>query len=214
MFVPVCSKTPKLWRLCKRTNHPYEVELLPSRVNVLFWWHWTNLITWSVPSNTGKTIWCPEISPPPCRARARARARNRKKIYSYNSMSRRNRYQMQFDHEKLDVYQVSLQFVVWTFKLYAGLTGPNRHPRDQILRASQSITQNIAEGNGKRSIADRKRFFQIARGSALECSSILDILTACGAIHSDQTLTGRQMLFRIVSRLSKMTEKRPVDQKN
>jgi four helix bundle protein len=69
---------------------------------------------------------------------------------------------MQFAHEKLDVYQVSLQFAAWTFKLSTSLTGPNRHPHDQILRASQSITQNIAEGNGKRSIADRKRFFQIA----------------------------------------------------
>ena len=129
-------------------------------------------------------------------------------------MSRRNRYQMQFDHEKLDVYQVSLQFVAWTFELYPGLTGPNRHPRDQILRASQSITQNIAEGNGKCSIADRKRFFQIARGSALECSSILDILMACGTLHPDHILNARQMLFRIVSMLSKMIEKRSVDQKN
>jgi four helix bundle protein len=147
----------------------------------------------------------------PYRARARARARNRKKICSYHSMSRRNRYQMQFDHEKLDVYPVSLQFVAWTFKRFSGLTGPNRHPRDQILRASQSITQNIAEGNGKRSIADRKRFFQIARGSALECSSILDIFIACGTIHPEPILNGRQLLLRIVSMLSQMIEKRPVD---
>jgi hypothetical protein len=27
---------------------------------------------------------------------------------------------MQFDHEKLNVYQVSLQFVAWTFELYPG----------------------------------------------------------------------------------------------
>ena len=122
-------------------------------------------------------------------------------------MNRRNQYQMQFDHEKLHVYQVSLQFVAWTFELRANLTGPIRHPRDQILRALQSITQNIAEGNGKRSIADKKRFFQIARGSALECFSILDILITCGTRNPEDILKGRQMLFRIVSMLSKMIEK-------
>ena len=35
--------------------------------------------------------------------------------------------------------------------------------RDQWLRASQSIPLNIAEGNGKSTAADRRRFFEIAR---------------------------------------------------
>jgi len=44
---------------------------------------------------------------------------------------------MKFDHEKLDVYRVSLEFVGWAFVLCKGLSGLNRHPRDQLLRASQ-----------------------------------------------------------------------------
>jgi four helix bundle protein len=55
----------------------------------------------------------------------------------------------------------------------------DRPARDQLRRASQSISPNIAEGNGKGTNGDRCRFFAIARGSALECASIQDGLEAC-----------------------------------
>jgi len=45
-----------------------------------------------------------------------------------------------------------------------------------VLRASQSIALTIAEGNGKTAKADRRRYFEIARGSALECAAIQDVL--------------------------------------
>ncbi|MCU0612116.1 MAG: four helix bundle protein [Candidatus Eisenbacteria bacterium] len=41
--------------------------------------------------------------------------------------------------------------------------------RDQLLRASQSIALNIAEGCGKIPAAARGRFLQIASGSARRC---------------------------------------------
>ena len=81
---------------------------------------------------------------------------------------------MQFGHEQLDVYRVSLEYVAWAYRLAKRLQGADRHARDQLLRASQSIPQNIAEGNGKGTKADRRRFFEIARGSALEYAAIQD----------------------------------------
>jgi four helix bundle protein len=116
---------------------------------------------------------------------------------------------MEFDHEKLDVYRLSLEFIAFAFKVCRKLSGIHRHTRDQFLRASQSIPQNIAEGNGKRSLKDRRRFFNIARGSALECAAILDILLICGAIIEDDEIYGKQYLFRIVSILTKMTDDNP-----
>ena len=41
---------------------------------------------------------------------------------------------------------------------------------------------NIAEGNGKRSLKDRARFFDIARGSSFECAAIQDVLVATGGL--------------------------------
>jgi four helix bundle protein len=57
--------------------------------------------------------------------------------------------------------------------------GSDRPARDQLLCASQSIPLHIAEGNGQGTNADRRRFFAVARGSALECASIQDGLEAC-----------------------------------
>lgn len=112
---------------------------------------------------------------------------------------------MQFDHEKLDVYRVSLQFVAWAFRLCKELRGHDRSARDQLLRASQSVPLNIAEGNGKRPGPDRQRFMQIAYGSALECAAVLDVLVACEAISEPAIAPGKQLLHRIVAMLIRMT---------
>mgnify|MGYP006301985745 FL=1 len=117
---------------------------------------------------------------------------------------------MQFGHEKLDVYRLSIDYVAWAYRLAKRLKGIDRHARDQLLRASQSIPQNIAEGNGKGTDADRRRFFEIARGSALECSAIQDCLEACDVITTAQNKAGRGMLVRIVSMLTRLGRREPI----
>ena len=114
---------------------------------------------------------------------------------------------MTFDHEKLNVYQVSLEFVSSIHGLARALPTDFRHARDQLLRASLSIPLNIAEGNGKRGLRDRSRFFEIARGSAMECAAVLDVLVACKAQSADKLEPEKLLLHRIVSMLSKMTER-------
>jgi four helix bundle protein len=111
---------------------------------------------------------------------------------------------MHFGHEQLDVYQLSIDYVAWAYNLAKDLNGPDRHARDQLLRASQSIPLNIAEGNGKGTNADRRRFFEIARGSVMECAAIQDCLTACKVINSEQNIAGKEMLSRIASMLIKL----------
>ena len=117
---------------------------------------------------------------------------------------------MELDHEKLDVYQVSLDFAAWAYELCRNLKGSDRHARDQLLRASQSITLNIAEGCGKMPSADRGRFLQIASGSARECGAILDILSRCGVLKTDALQIGKDMLVRIVAMLTRMIDRNQV----
>ena len=47
--------------------------------------------------------------------------------------------------------------------------------RDQLLRASASVALNVAEGSGKRTPQDQRRFYGIALGSLRECSAILEL---------------------------------------
>lgn len=113
-----------------------------------------------------------------------------------------------FDHERLDVYQASLDFIAYVAQLVSEFKGDHRNAKDQLIRSSQSIPLNIAEGNGKRSPAERRRFLEIARGSALESAATLDVLIRIGACESAQTVRGKEILLRVVSMLSRMTEVR------
>jgi four helix bundle protein len=84
------------------------------------------------------------------------------------------------------------------------LKGNDRPARDQLLRASQAIPLNSAEGNGKGTNADRRPFFEIARGSALECASIQDCLEACEVLAAAENAQDKAMPTRIVSMLTKL----------
>src|SRR6056297_1868399 len=103
-----------------------------------------------------------------------------------------------FDHEKLDVYQDAIDFVSWVDELLEGIP-KSLAVYNQLDRASTSIPLNIAEGNGKYTAADRCRFFDIARGSALKCAACLDVLVAKKRI--DSANAGKAILVRIVSML-------------
>ncbi len=47
--------------------------------------------------------------------------------------------------------------------------------RDQLARAALSIPLNLAEGRGKSSIREQRRFFEIAMGSTRECQAIMQL---------------------------------------
>ena len=77
---------------------------------------------------------------------------------------------------------------------------PKKHAvYGQLDRASTSIALNIAEGNGRSLPRDRCRFFDIAKGSALECTAALDILVAKEILEEHEIREGKQILKKVVS---------------
>ncbi len=104
-----------------------------------------------------------------------------------------------FDHDKLDVYRLAVEYVAESSVMAKRLSGLHRHARDQWLRAAQSIPLNIAAGNGKRSLKDRARFFAISRGSALQCAAIQDVLVVSGGIDAATCGPPKAKLKRIVA---------------
>lgn len=106
----------------------------------------------------------------------------------------------QFDHEKLTVYQHSIGFVAWVTDLLESIP-KSIAAHDQLDRASTSVPLNIAEGNGKFTPKDRCKFFDTARGSALECAACLDVLVAKRKINSETAESGKAVLIEVVSML-------------
>ena len=110
---------------------------------------------------------------------------------------------MAFGHEQLDVYRAAIEYVGWAYRLRNGLKG-HRNAKDQLLRTSQAIPLNIAEGNGKATGGDRRRYFEIARGSAMECAAVQDVLEVCGALSPRDNANAKRLLDRIVAMLTKL----------
>ena len=57
-------------------------------------------------------------------------------------------------------------------------------------------------------LKDRNRFFEVARGSALECVAIQDVLSVTGGIDDMAIRQGKRQLKRIVSLLTRLGQRR------
>ena len=106
-----------------------------------------------------------------------------------------------FDHERLEVYQRALELHCQVCDV---LTRGYRILRDQLERASLSVVLNVAEGAGRSSPADKRRFYEIARGSATESAAILDVLLRRRLLDRERQRTVRELALRVVQMLTRL----------
>jgi four helix bundle protein len=112
-----------------------------------------------------------------------------------------------FTHENFEAYQLAIQFAGIALKIVDQLPAGHAALRDQLKRAAFSVPLNIAEGTGKNRAADRKRFYAIARGSAMECAAICDIIGLIDKRLLAETESGKQKLKSVVNILSAVCSK-------
>mgnify|MGYP003543808535 CR=1 FL=1 len=112
----------------------------------------------------------------------------------------------QFDHERLDSYQVSLDLVVLIDQVVEDLPRGKAYLADQLQRAGSSISLNIAEGAGEYSSSEKGRFYRMAKRSATECAGILEICSRLEIVEENRYLKARELLIRLVSMLTKMAQ--------
>ena len=107
------------------------------------------------------------------------------------------------DAERLDVYAVALEFqeVAAAFARTCEAV-----LRDQLKRASVSCVLNIAEGAGQSSRPQKRQFYGIARGSAMECAAIVDVLRVQGVVDAARSRHARGLLIRIVQMLTRLDQ--------
>ena len=108
------------------------------------------------------------------------------------------------DYEKLDVYRCAIEHFAFVFRSVPKIPRGYSALVDQWRRAAMSVPLNIAEAVGKPSEADRSNRYAIARGEAMECRAILDVVRLLDAVVKTELDDAKQLLIRVVGMLSKL----------
>jgi len=108
---------------------------------------------------------------------------------------------MQYDDTR--IYRTSLELVSLSRDVIADLPAGYGFIADQLRRASASVVLNFAEGYGKGSLAEQRRFFRIARGSACEVAAVLDVAACFGVVSATHCGRGRELCDHLARMLSR-----------
>ena len=112
---------------------------------------------------------------------------------------------LELSHTKLDVFSVSKSFVIACYKETKSFPSEEKFAMvSQIRRAALSVHLNVAEGCSRKSLAERKRFYEIARGSLIEVDTAIDIAIELGYTTKQKLLDLGKLLIRAFQLISKM----------
>lgn len=117
-----------------------------------------------------------------------------------------------FDHEKLDVYRLSMDFLVFADQVALRLTGKRYYMANQLRRAAFSICLNIAEGAAEFSKPEKRRFYRMARRSTIECVAVIRACERLRIQLPPETPANLDIAWRITAMLTVMSKgplKRP-----
>jgi four helix bundle protein len=88
---------------------------------------------------------------------------------------------LQLNHQNLEVFKKSKSFVIECYKICKQFPPDEKFGMiSQVRRAALSVYLNIAEGCSRKSEAERKRFFEISRGSLIEVDAAFEIADELG----------------------------------
>ncbi len=83
---------------------------------------------------------------------------------------------LKLNHKNLDVWRLAIKFVSKIYMVTA------KYPKEELFgltsqtrRAATSISAKIAEGASRKSLTERKRFFEISRSSLVEVDTHIEI---------------------------------------
>jgi len=112
---------------------------------------------------------------------------------------------LNLSHTNLDVFKVSKAFTLLCYKETKTFPSDEKFAMiQQIRRAALSVHLNIAEGSSRKSLTERKRFYEIARGSLVEVDTAFDIAVELNYITKESLNELGLLLVRCFQMLSKL----------
>jgi len=115
---------------------------------------------------------------------------------------------LKLNHKNLDVWKLEVKLVSFIYQVTSkylkeelfGLT-------NQTRRVSVSISANIAEGASRKSLTERKRFYEIARSSLVEVDNHFELAKELNYVNSKDLHEMDEKLNELFAKLSKFIEK-------
>ena len=108
-----------------------------------------------------------------------------------------------FAFEKLDVWQLSRQFLKYIYPIIDSFPQKERFNLvDQIRRASTSIVLNLAEMTSRSSLKEQAHFAEIAFGSAVEVYCAIQLAYDFNYINEEQMNSTTEKIGEITNKIN------------
>jgi len=112
-----------------------------------------------------------------------------------------------FSYKKLIVWQKGMLLLKAVYVLTENLPKSEEYIlKNQLRRAAVSVVSNIAEGSGRKSTAERRRFYEIARSSGIEIDAQLEVSVLLNYVTEIHCEHANGLLLEVFKMLSKMIE--------
>lgn len=115
---------------------------------------------------------------------------------------------LKLNHKTLDVWMLAVKFVSFIYHITA------KYPKEELFgltsqtqRASVSISANISEGSSRKSLIERKRFYEISRSSLVEVDNHLEVAKELGFLDNKTLIEIDEKLNELFAKLSNFIEK-------
>ena len=110
-----------------------------------------------------------------------------------------------FDHEDLDVYQVTIKLIALLDPLLAKCSC-SADLRSKLDKSTTSIVLNIAEGNGRFTGADQSNFYETAYKATIQSASLLDLAGGSRPDAAASVEECRELLRRVAAMLTALSK--------
>lgn len=112
---------------------------------------------------------------------------------------------LSLNHKNLQVYQTSREFIKECYAVTKLLPFDEKYNlTQQIRRAALSVKLNLAEGSSRRSENERRRYYEISRGSVIEIDAALETIFDLEYLKMDELQPAGDIMIKIFKMLSNM----------
>ena len=112
---------------------------------------------------------------------------------------------LNLSHKQLDVYKIALQMVNEIYTITKAFPKEEQFVLvTQLRRAAVSVCSNLAEGAARKSIKEKKRFYEISRSSLVEIDTQIEISLILNYTKTEYITNLKKYVESIFRMLSKM----------